>query len=126
MKRKHKLLLLFVAVISIFAYYHFTSPQFNEGELYVGPVTSPTGAYTANSYYETYGGAAGGVNIWVEITYHHESNKTNAIYYGPGRTGFDMEWVNEHTIYIENRSGTEFSEQKTIDVRTGKEVNEQS
>ncbi|WP_245831889.1 hypothetical protein [Oceanobacillus senegalensis] len=28
-----------------------------------GPVTSPTDAYTANAYYELYGGAAGGVNV---------------------------------------------------------------
>lgn len=38
-------------------------------------VLSPTGKYTANAYYEPYGGAgpSGGVHVWVEITNNEDT-----------------------------------------------------
>ncbi|WP_394582281.1 DUF5412 family protein [Cytobacillus firmus] len=75
--------------------------EFNNGEFFVGPVESSNGKYTANSYNKTYSGAAGGVNVWVEIT-EGTSNKGRTIYYAPGKRNFSMDWVDDETLNITN------------------------
>ena len=70
-----------------------------------GPeVSSPTGIYTANAYYEPYGGAAGGVNVWIEITNNIE-NTTKIIYYADAKNNFHMNWLNEESLSITNTGG---------------------
>ena len=66
-----------VIALVVYTQYFFTFDN-HAGELYRGPVHSPTDKYTAYAYYMTYGGAAGGVNMWVEIT-DHDANK---VFYG--------------------------------------------
>ena len=39
------------------------------------PMASPIGRYTADAFYELYGGAAGGVNVWIEVTDHNNHDK---------------------------------------------------
>ena len=60
-----------VLVSSIYIYetYFFTFSEIDREytQRGPGPVTSPTEKYTVNAYYELYGGAAGGVNVWVKI-----------------------------------------------------------
>lgn len=68
-----------------------------------GPeISSPTGKYSANAYYEPYGGAVGGVNVWVEITGGAE-NKVN--YYADAKNIFQMNWIDEETLSITNNDG---------------------
>lgn len=89
-----------VSIQAIYNTYFFTIDTL-EGELLNGPVESPTGKYTANAYYKTYGGAAGGVSLWVKITFR-DDNKINTIYHSEANRNFSMEWKDEDTLYIEN------------------------
>lgn len=52
-----------VSSLYIYIMYFFTFNDIDKEYTQTGPgpVISPTGEYTANAYYEPYGGAAGGV-----------------------------------------------------------------
>ena len=80
-------------VIFIYNEYFFTFEDINRNAMQEGPESSsPTGKYTANAYYELYGGAAGGVNVWIEISKNVE-NTTNIIYYADAKDNFHMNWI---------------------------------
>lgn len=87
-----------------------------------GPVTSPTEKYTANAFYEPYGGAAGGVNVWVEITYINEENKIETVYYGDAKSNFSMEWMDEDTLCILNDEPEYPNSNRSIELEIGKEI----
>jgi Family of unknown function (DUF5412) len=87
-----------------------------------GPITSPTGEYTANAYYELYGGAAGGVNVWVDITNKNEKNRVQTIYYGDAKSNFSMEWVDENILYILNNDPKYPDSDRSIKLEIGKEI----
>lgn len=87
-----------------------------------GPVTSPTEEYTANAFYELYGGAAGGVNVWVEITSHNEKNKVQIVYYSDAKSNFAMEWVDVDTLYILNNEPNYPNSNRSIKLEIGKEI----
>ncbi|MFD1848666.1 DUF5412 family protein [Oceanobacillus bengalensis] len=62
MKRRYKILILiFITILMLVGYkkYFFSFDSLGEGTHYIGPIDSPTGKYTANSYFKNYGGAAG-------------------------------------------------------------------
>ncbi|NIK79987.1 hypothetical protein FHS15_005171 [Paenibacillus castaneae] len=104
----------------IYNTYFFTFDNL-EGEFYKGPVESPTDKYTANAYYKTYGGAAGGVNLWVEITYH-DDNKMKIVYHSDAKRNFSMEWKNENTLYIVNEEPGYPSSNKSVTLNVEKET----
>lgn len=87
-----------------------------------GPVTSPTEEYSANAYYEPYGGAAGGVNVWVEITNKNEKNKVQTVYYSDAKSNFSMEWMDEDTLYIINYEPDYPNSNRSIELDIGKEI----
>ena len=97
-----------VSSIYIYEMYFFTFSEIDREftQKGTGPVTSPTEAYTANAYYELYGGAAGGVNVWVEITDHDENNKKKTIYYSDANSNIDLTWTNEDTLFITNENNS--------------------
>lgn len=91
-------------LLSFFIYiqYFFSFNVINRKNVQEGPeISSPTGIYTANAYYEPYGGGAGGVNVWIEITNNVE-NTTKTIYYADAKQRFSMEWDNGETLSITN------------------------
>ncbi len=79
-----------------------------------------------NAYYKTYGGAAGGVNVWVEITYNEEDDKTKTIYYAPGKSHFTMKWLDNDTLNIINRTSQVPSEDRSVKLQVGKEIYDES
>jgi len=87
-----------------------------------GPVTSPTEKYAANAYYEPYGGAAGGVNVWVEITNNIEKNKVRTVYYSDVKSNFSMEWLDEDTLYILNDEPKYPNSNRSVKLEIGKEI----
>ena len=87
-----------------------------------GPITIPTGEYTANAYYELYGGAVGGVNVWVEITDNNEKNKVQTVYYSDAKSNFSMEWLDEDTLYILNDEPDYPNSNRSIKLEIGKEI----
>ncbi|MBP2239602.1 hypothetical protein J2Z40_000155 [Cytobacillus eiseniae] len=103
---KKNLITALVGIIltsGLFFYNHYLF-TFNhlKGEFYKGPVVSPTKMYSANAYFMPYGGAAGGVNLWVEITDHTEKDQTKIIYYSDAKSNFSMVWKDERTLSIIN------------------------
>lgn len=87
-----------------------------------GPVTSPTEKYDANAYYEPYGGAAGGVNVWVEITNNMEKSKVKTVYYSDAKSNFAMEWLDEDTLYIVNDDPSYPNSNRSIQLIIDKEI----
>lgn len=116
----------FVLVSSIYIYetYFFTFSEIDRESTQKGPgpITSPTGAYTANAYYELYGGAAGGVNLWVEITSNNEKNKIQTVYYSDAKSNISMEWMAEDTLYILNDDPDYPNSNRSIELEIGKEI----
>lgn len=115
-----------VLVSSIYTYetYFFTFSEIDREytQKGPGPVTSPTEKYTANAYYELYGGAAGGVNVWVEITYNSDNNKVRTVYYADAKDNFSMEWLDEDTLYILNDDPDFPNSNRSIKLDIGKEI----
>ena len=115
-----------VLVSSIYTYetYFFTFSEIDReyAQKGPGPVTSPTEKYTANAYYELYGGAAGGVNVWVEITYNSDNNKVRTVYYADAKDNFSMEWLEEDTLYILNDDPDFPNSNRSIKLDIGKEI----
>lgn len=94
--------------------------------MYKGPVNSPTEKYTANAYYMTYGGAAGGVNLWIEITYNEVDDKIETVYYSDAKSYFSMEWKDENTLYIINEEIKYPNSNRSIELEIGKEIYHES
>ncbi|MGY3186698.1 DUF5412 family protein [Lysinibacillus sp. TE18511] len=115
-----------VLISSIYTYemYFFTFSEIDREFIQngPGPVVSPTEEYTANAYYEPYGGAAGGVNVWVEITKNNEKNKVQTVYYSDAKSNFSMEWMDENTLYILNDEPDYPNSNRSIELEIGKEI----
>lgn len=87
-----------------------------------GPLPSPTEKYIANAYYELYGGAAGGVNVWVEITYKNSKNKVKTVYYSDAKSDFSLKWVDDNTLYIVNNDPDYSDSNRSIKLNIDKEI----
>lgn len=115
-----------ILVSSIYLYeaYFFTFSDIDRESTQKGPgpITSPAGAYTANAYYELYGGAAGGVNVRVEITNNNEKNKVQTVYHSDAKSNISMEWLDEETLYILNNSPDYPNSNRSIELEIGKEI----
>lgn len=66
-----------------------------------GPITSPTRRYAADAFYEPYCGAAGGVNVWIEVTDHHHADKAKTIYHGRVTVKVEIEWIDDDFLSIQ-------------------------
>nr|WP_205603758.1 DUF5412 family protein [Bacillus mesophilus] len=115
---------ILVTIIFIYTQYFFTfnsidRESFQRGP---GPIKSPTDRYSANAYYELYGGAAGGVNVWVEITDHNNNNERKTIYYSDVNTQFNMKWTDKNTLFIKNEEPEYPESNKTISLNVETEI----
>ncbi|WP_235714792.1 DUF5412 family protein [Halalkalibacter akibai] len=110
-----------LGIFTAYTIYCFTF-QTADGEFYKGPVTSPTEEYTANAYYMTYGGAAGGVNVWVEIINNLTEQEAKIVYYSDAKSKFSMRWQDDKTLYIENEELENLDENKSIELNVEKEI----
>ncbi|MFY3792289.1 DUF5412 family protein [Ureibacillus sp. MALMAid1270] len=114
-----------VCIIYIYENYFFTFDSINQEYTQPGPgpLPSPTERYTAHAYYEPYGGAAGGVNVWVELTDHLNNDKKKIIYYADVKRSFSMFWTDEKTLFIRN---VEHYDNKSITLNVEKEIYHES
>lgn len=116
---------LIVFSLYMYSQYFFTFGNL-EGELYEGPVSSPSEKYTANAYHIPYGGAAGGVNIEVKITYNNENEIIETVYYSDAKNEFSMEWKDEDTLYIVNEEPKYPNSNRSIELKIGTEIYHES
>jgi hypothetical protein len=97
-------------VAAVFLYfmlrpYYSTFDRSEQGELaYTMP--SPNGEYVAEMYGVPYGGAAGGVTIWVDVKkiIAPDVFAVKTIYRAKYHGANHLEWKNENTLRIENRN----------------------
>lgn len=128
MRKRYKLLILMLIVILfviVYKKYFFTFDSLDQGTYFKGPVESPDGKYTADSYFKTWGGASGGAHVWVDIT-NNENSEVRTIYFSDGKSNYNMEWTGDNTIYITNDAGPEYPESdNSIELEIGKEIFDQ-
>lgn len=112
------------SAIYVYEVYFFTFSEIDRKYIQegLGPVTSPTEKYTVHAYYEPYGGAAGGVNVWVEVTYNDEESKVQTVYYADAKTDFSLQWLDEDTLYILNNEPDFPDSNRSIQLEIGKEI----
>lgn len=115
---------MLVSSIYLYETYFFTFSKIDRENIQEGPgpVPSPTEKFTANAYYEPYGGAAGGVNVWVEITNNGEKNSIQTVYYADAKSSFSMKWIDEDTLYILNDEPDFPNSNRSIELEIGKEI----
>nr|WP_106779429.1 DUF5412 family protein [Lysinibacillus timonensis] len=116
--------IVLVSSICVYEMYFFTFSKIDRGSIQKGPgpVISPTEEYIANAYYEPYGGAVGGVNVWVEITNNNAKNNGQVIYYADAKSNFSMQWLDEETLYILNKEPGYPNSNRSIELKIGKEI----
>ena len=109
-------------LIYFYETYFFTFNDIDRTYMQEGPaVTSPSEKYTAHAYYEPYGGAAGGVNVWVEVTNKQEDH-VQIVYYADAKDQFSMEWRDDATLYITNDDPQFPNSNRSIELKIGKEI----
>lgn len=101
-------LLILVLFVAVFLYfwlrpYFSTFDRSELGELSYS-MPSRNGEYTAEMYGVPYGGAAGGVTIWVDVkkTNAPEDSTVRTIYRAEHHGNNHLEWESENTLRIEN------------------------
>lgn len=114
--------------IYIYESYFFTFDKINRESMQdgPGPISSPNEQYTAKAYYEPYGGAAGGVNVWVEITNKREKNKVQTVYYSDAKANITMKWLDDDTLSIQNDDPAYSDSNRSIELKIGKEIYDES
>jgi len=113
---------IFVVFLLLFFYYeyiYFTFDFMYKGDLKDGkPVVSPNGDYSAQIYYENYGGAAGGVNLIVNII-NQKSNKEQTIYFSDAKGNVILNWKGPNVLSVTNYDQYE---NRNVDLIVGKEI----
>ncbi len=127
---KKLLSIIFICIcgfIGIFMYiqYFFTFDTINKQHTQngPGPIFSPTEEYSANAYYEPYGGAgpSGDVNVWIEIT-HTKDNIRKIVYYADAKSHFSMKWIDENTLSIVNEELLTPTSNRSIELNIDEEI----
>lgn len=84
-------------------YTHFTYDfHYTKGDKDGNPVVSPNGTYSAQVYYQNYGGAAGGVNLFVNVIFHLEDDIERSVYFSDAKGSVQLNWLEENTLSITN------------------------
>lgn len=101
-------ILIFVLFAAVFLYfwlrpYFSTFDRSEQGDLSYS-MPSRNGEYTAEIYGVPYGGAAGGVTMWVDVKKTNDSDDTTVknIYRAEHHGHDHLEWESENTLRIEN------------------------
>ncbi|MNI22328.1 hypothetical protein D3C73_758810 [compost metagenome] len=120
------LLFMIIAIPAILLFIWFKGVFFTfdgiQAEHFEVPIDSPEGTYTAHTYYEYYGGAAGGVNAVVEITDHTNADSTKIIYYADAQSQVNVEWEDEQTLYIINKTSQYPKEDRSISLNVNSDI----
>jgi|GEM_PF-3139885 hypothetical protein len=98
--------ILAAAVYGCWSYVHDREQayifHYTEGLPFNPPITTQDGAYSAQAFYITWGGAAGGVSMYVNVTDHRQQDSLRTVYYADTHTEPNISWTDNHTLLIEN------------------------
>lgn len=97
--------ILVCSVLYFITNYFFSFDSINRAYIQQEPraVLSPSKQYEAQINYELYGGAAGGVNVFVEVTDLH-TNTTKVIYLADAQSTISVAWIDETQLHVKNLS----------------------
>ncbi|MFC4356302.1 DUF5412 family protein [Chryseomicrobium palamuruense] len=97
--------IMLYAVIVAGTHLFYTFDTIDRNNTQPGPPasTSPDGRYEATATYELYGGALGGVNVWVDVI-NLETQDLKTIYYADAVGRVRLEWNDNETLAIWNES----------------------
>ncbi|MFD2705227.1 DUF5412 family protein [Salibacterium lacus] len=90
-------------VISGYQTYFFTFDQ-AKGNVNQEPVESPNGTYTAVKYDLPYGGAAGGVNLRVQVRENGTNKDPKTVYFADAKSRFQLEWEDDSRLKVTNEA----------------------
>ena len=104
MKKIIKIIVILASLFILYlVYQHFTYEFSHVGDTKEGsPVLSPNKKYSAQIYYENYGGAAGGINLIVNLINHQKNDEERTIYFSDAKGNVTISWVNSNTLSITN------------------------
>lgn len=107
----------------IYVYYFFTFDKIDAqySEQGMQHVISPNEEWTANTFYEQYGGAAGGVNVVVKVT-NLKTNETKTIYYANAYSLVSLSWENHNTLFIRNEDAAYENANASIALQVEEEI----
>ena len=121
MRKTIRIILLLLVVFCLYLVYnHFTYEFMHIGDMKDGnPVSSPKGDYSAQIYYENYGGAAGGVNVIVNIINHKKDDEEKTIYFSDAKGKAFLNWTAPDILSITNINEYE---NRSTELVIGKEI----
>lgn len=124
---KKYVVILIVSAVSLFLVYflysQFTYEFDSKSGIKQEELSSPTGKYTAQVYFQSYGGAAGGVNVYVTVIFHLEGEVEKMVYYSDAKSKFNINWIDEDQLSVTNLGEYEDS---SIILTVGKEIYDES
>lgn len=91
--------------------------KYTNGELQK-EITSPSGRYTAQYYLQSYGGAAGGTQLFVNVVSHDKEDTVSTVYYSDANSYFHLNWLNDDELSIRHLGGGD----QSIVLAVGQEI----
>ena len=104
MRKIIKVILISSLLVCLYLVYsHFTYDfYYTNGENDGNVITSPNKVYSAQVYYQNYGGAAGGVNLFVNVIFHLENDIERTIYFSDAKGNVQLNWLDDELLLITN------------------------
>lgn len=90
------------------------------GAVYADPLDSPSGRYTASAFHRPYGGAAGGVTVWVDVA--EDGGKAETVYYAEANSRFGVHWSDDGLLSITNEEPDDLDASRSVELEVGKEI----
>lgn len=121
MRKTLKIILISTLLICLYLVYnHFTYDfYYTDVEKDGHVVTSPNEVYSAQVYYQNYGGAAGGVNMFVNVIFHLEDDSERTVYFSDAKGNVQLNWFDDELLSITNYD--EYGN-RSIELVVGKEI----
>ena len=121
MKKISLFIFMLVLLFGLYLVYnHFTYSFLHKGDIKEGsPILSPNEKYSAQIYYENYGGAMGGVNLIVNIINHQKNDEEQTIYFSDAKGSVNVNWTAPEVLSVTNYD--EYNN-RSIELVVGKEI----
>ena len=97
------LILFLLSFIGVKLFNYFTYEFSHTGNTKYGDaLISPDGRYAAQMYFDNYGGAAGGVDVIVNIRDLENKSEEQTVYFSDGKGSPLLQWQDSHHLEIQN------------------------
>lgn len=124
MRKIFKVSVFCIVLFCIYLIYNYLTYDFyyKDGEKDGNAVISPNETYSAQVYYKNYGGAVGGVNLFVNVI-NLNDNLERTIYFSDAKGNIKLNWIDDNILFVENFNEYE---NRNIKLFVGKEIYDES